>query len=264
MRATLRAWVAVWRSAVLHRAAYLGEEILGGAFLVAILLVFHQLYSKVLPGGMVSQGYDANRVLWYVAMTEAILTAAPRLSGLVDAQVRSGHVATFLLRPISYVSYHRFRYLGEFTVTFPLRLLTVSLVSWLLAGPPPGGFFAFFALVVPVAMGTLLNFQINMTLALSAFWIEDPTPLFWVYQKTLFLFGGLLIPLAFYPDWVRQIAENTPLAYILSAPAQLALAPNWEGLLSCLTGQVLWFVILASLTEGLYRLGTRRLVIAGG
>lgn len=255
---------AIGRTGVLHRLAYGWELVVRALFLVVILFVFRQLYSRVLPAGSPLAGYDAVTVLWYLAFTEAIVTAAPRLGGLVDEEVRSGHVATFLLRPIDYVAYHRWRYLGEAAVTFPVHLAVGGGMAWLLVGPPPVSLIEVPALLVPVALGLLVHFEISMALALSAFWIEDSTPFFWVYQKILFVLGGLLLPLEFFPGWLRSVADALPFSVILHGPARFALDPNLAGFGPLVGKQLLWWLVLAAGTRGLYRLGSRRVCIHGG
>jgi ABC-2 type transport system permease protein len=45
----------------------------------------------------------------------------------------------------------------------------------------------------------------------------------WVFQKSLFVFGGLMMPLALYPDVIQRIAAATPFPAALAGPASLVL-----------------------------------------
>ena len=44
-------------------------------------------------------------------------------------------------------------------------------------------------------------------IGLSAFWIVDTSPVYWIWQKLAFVLGGLLLPLELYPDWLRALAR---------------------------------------------------------
>lgn len=264
MTRALRKGLAVWRTGALHRAAYGWELVVRSIFLVLILFIFRQLYSKVLPAGHSLAGFDQVRVLWYLVLTEAILTAAPRLGGMVDEEVRSGHVATFLARPIGYVAYHRWRFLGETAVSFPVNLLVASLTALALVGPPPLAGPACLLVLVPVVLGFLLHFEVSMALALSAFWVEDSQPFFWVYQKVLFILGGLLLPLDFFPAWVRDLAQALPFSLVLYGPARLTLDFQVAAWGDLVLRQLVWLVLLRLVTRGLFALGERRVSVHGG
>jgi ABC-2 type transport system permease protein len=248
----------------LHRAAYGGELLVRSLFLIVILFVFRQLYSRVLPPGSSLGGFDGTSVLWYLVLTEAILISSPRLGGLVDEEVRSGQLASYLVRPLSYLAYHRWRFMGEAGVALPVNLCVGGTLALCLAGLPPLAPWQGLAVLVPVTLGFLMHFHVSMVLALSAFWVEDSTPFFWVYQKVLFILGGLLIPLDFFPPWARQIAEALPFSLVLYGPSHLALQFTWAGWRSLVLRQGIWLVVLVGLAEMVFRMGERRVVIHGG
>lgn len=256
--------VAVARAAFLHRVAYRWELLGRSIFLLMILFILRQLYAKALPAGASQAGFDAGGVLWYLVLTEAILIGCPRIEGTVDAEVKSGALASFLLRPISYVDYHRWRFLGEAAANFPVNLVVGGGLALALAGPPPGELAQLPFMAVAILGGMLVNYQISITLALTAFWIEDSTPFFWVYQKTLFILGGLMIPLDFMPGWMQEVAAVTPFSAILHGPARLCLAFEFDAFGALLARQVGWLVVLGVVTHLVFRWGERRVCIHGG
>lgn len=263
MRRSLRAAWGVFRAGAAQRLAYLGEEVVSSLYLILILFIFRQLYAKVLPTQGALAGFDQARILWYLVVTEATMTSFPRIGSKIDDEVRSGQVSAFLCRPISYVAYHRWCSLGEVAVAYPIRLLVGGAAAWFLVGPPPAG--AELAWVLgPVVLGLALHFQVSMILGLSAFWMGDSTPLFWVYQKTLFLLGGLLVPLEFYPESVLRVAEVLPFHLVLHGPARLSLDPSAAGALALVGRQLLWLLGLGVLTTWLQRRALARLTIQGG
>lgn len=263
MRRSLRAAWGIFRAGAAQRLAYLGEEVFSSLYLILILFIFRELYAKVLPTQGALEGFDQARILWYLVVTEAILTSAPRLDHRIDDEVRSGQVSAFLCRPVSYVAYHRWVYLGEVAVAFPMRLLVGGLAAWGMVGPPPAG-LALAWVLPPVVLGLALNYQVCITLGLSAFWLGDSTPLFWVYQKVLFLLGGLLVPLEFYPPAVLRVAEAMPFHLVLHGPARLALDPSPAGALAVVLPQVGWLVATGLVTALVYRHALTKLTVQGG
>ena len=51
----------------------------------------------------------------------------------------------------------------------------------------------------------------TVMIGLSAFMVEDVSAFMWIYQKLAFIFGGMLIPLDFYPQVAADHCQSTPL-----------------------------------------------------
>jgi ABC-2 type transport system permease protein len=114
------------------------------------------------------------------------------------------------------------------------------------------------------ALALTLNFFIGMVLGLSAFWVEDTAPFFWIYSKVLFVLGGLFAPMEIYPDALARVARATPFNYVLYAPARLFVQFDMDFFLSTVTMQAVWVAVLALLVTALYGMGVRRLNVNGG
>jgi len=70
-------------------------------------------------------------------MTESLVMCFPRVSFLVDEQVKTGQLAYFLIRPHSYILYLLATYLGEALVRLTVNLVVAGTMAWVLVGPPP-------------------------------------------------------------------------------------------------------------------------------
>ena len=85
-------------------------------------------------------------------------------------------------------------------------------------------------------------------LGASCLWLKQAEPVFWIWQKCLFLLGALLWPLALYPAAVRYFAWMTPFPAIIAAPAQWGLPGGGWGLAAALVHQAFWCVAVVYLT----------------
>ena len=79
----------------------------------------------------------------------------------------------------------------------------------------------------------------------------------------MFVFGGLLLPLTFYPQALRYLAEFSPFAAILFAPGSLILGPAGASVAAILGRQVAWFVVIALATLLVDRAAAARLAQRG-
>ena len=66
----------------------------------------------------------------------------------------------------------------------------------------------------------------RVAIGLCAVWLQDCSPVYWIWQKCAFILGGLLLPLEIYPPWLREIALWTPFSAIMHGPGRMAF--GWQ------------------------------------
>ena len=86
----------------------------------------------------------------------------------------------------------------------------------------------------------------------------------WIYQKFIFILGGFLIPLDFYPDWLQVIAKALPFSAMIYGPSKLFIAPTWSLLANVLVLQSVWIIALGTALVISYRRGIAYLTVNGG
>ena len=86
-----------------------------------------------------------------------------------------------------------------------------------------------------------------------------------VFMVFTMFFGGLLLPIAFFPDWLRAIAEALPFQSMMYVPTAIFLGKVTGGAILLGLGQQLgWFLVIYLIGRALLRVATRRLVVQGG
>jgi ABC-2 type transport system permease protein len=185
------------------------------------------------------------------------------LARTISDHVKDGSIVYILNKPYSFLLYHFSNSMGETVFRALTNALFGSLVVWWLVGAPPtriGWLFAFVAV-----LGTwVLNFCMSCLIGLSAFLVEDVAPFVWIYQKFIFILGGFLIPLDFYPPWLQVIAKSLPFSAMIYGPSKLFVAPSWELLGQVMLLQIAWIVALGFALVVSYRRGITYLTVNGG
>jgi ABC-2 type transport system permease protein len=237
---------------------------------LAVTLVFYVLVTVVLSslwraavganGGSVA-GYSVAGITWYVAMTEATtVSIRQRLISDVGREIGSGAITVELLRPAPVLGV---RLAGELGYALP-RLAACALTgagfSVVIAGPPPHA--GALALAIPsLVLGVACNVAAQYAFAGTAFWLRDAGSAWFLYQKLVFIVGGMLIPLEALPEWLRMVASVLPFRAMSYAPARLA-SGHFEPVL--LVEQAGWLVLLLAVATAVFRAGERRLQVVGG
>jgi ABC-2 type transport system permease protein len=114
-------------------------------------------------------------------------------------------------------------------------------------------------------LASALLTALYLGIGLLAFWLEDVSPVFWVWQKLLFVLGGLMLPLHLYPEPLQRIALLTPFPVVLFGPGSLVLGDPGTAALGALAGRLaVWSVITGLTLRWLYRRTSATLLLNGG
>lgn len=232
-------------------------------FLITCLVIFSHLW-KVTVAQTGAMQFQPDQLLWYIALNEWIIIAFPDIQFDMEHDLRSGRLAYLLPRPISYLGAK----LAEGIGTLLLNLIVLGIVAfgftWLWVGHFP---FSSTTLFISILLGllaglTALIFQI--VIGLSAFWLQEVAPFNWIWEKLLFMFGGLILPLSLYPLWMQKIAWWTPFPAILGARSALALDVNTHQVVWIACSLIGWSCLGLFGAILIYRKGLRILNISGG
>ncbi len=206
-------------------------------------------------------GYSPEALTWYIAMSEAVtISMNSRLLADVGADIVSGALSIELLRPKSVLRQRVLLECGRVSVPLFICTLTGFLVCWAVVGLPPKPIG--FVLAVPsLVLAVMCNIVAQHAFAANAFWLRETGATWFLYQKFVFMVGGMLLPLEVLPSWLRHVALATPFPSMAYAPARLGSGHVEPGLLAM---QGAWLAGLCVAATLLFRAGERRLEVVGG
>ncbi|GAB4529731.1 MAG: hypothetical protein Fur0018_16540 [Anaerolineales bacterium] len=261
----MRKYVAIFRVQLLNSLAY-PINFLGRSLMVVLFLwIFFQLWRTVYAanGQTVINGLSLHDTLWYLMLAETLELGRPRLERAVSAAVKDGAIAYLLNKPYDFLLYQLSIALGESIPQTGLNALIGGALVWVMVGAPPP-VYGWPGTLLVFAGAWLLHFFVNAMIGLAAFVTEEVAPFTWIYQKLVFVLGGMLIPLDFYPAWLQGIVHKLPFAAMMYAPARLFVQPTWAHFWQAIGMQSLWLIIFGGVLWLAYRQGLQRLVINGG
>jgi ABC-2 type transport system permease protein len=232
-------------------------------FFFVILGVFSSLWRAVAAGGA-HLGANASTMVWYIAMTEWVLLSAPQLQFRIEDDVRRGDVAYAITRPASYIGAHFALGVGALAARMPVLLATACVAGWTFGGAPHVRSLSMAYAIGFGAAGSVVVTAYNIVLGLTAFWLGDIAPVYWIWQKLTFVLGGLLLPLPLYPDLVVRLARLTPFPAMLTGPASFLLdRPFFDPRILTLA-LIGWLIVAALIAAATFRRASRGLHVNGG
>lgn len=256
---------SIFQITLINSLAYPMDFIGRSLLMIPFMWIFYQLWKVTFAasGTDTLSGMTLITTMWYLMLAETIELSRPQLARTISENVKDGSIAYLLNKPYSFLLYQFSNAMGE-TVFRALTnaILGGLMVMWLVGSPPAlqGWLFA----LVAILGSWILNFCITCLIGLSAFLVEDVAPFTWIYQKLVFILGGFLIPLQFYPEWLQAISKSLPFAAMIYGPAQLFVFPSWQLFGEVLLMQTVWIGVLGLVLVLAYQRGMTYLTVNGG
>jgi ABC-2 type transport system permease protein len=255
-------YLAGWRLGLLRTLRSPGDLSVRIGFFAVILLVMSALWGSAIDAnGGELEGYTRSSLLWYVfAAQTAVLGVRPRSVEEIGDEIGGGAIAIQMLRPVSVVGLRMAIDLGEACARMAAAFVAGAALTWLFAGPPPSS--AALAMAVPaIALGTTANIASSHAFGGIAFWLLDAKSTWFLFQKLVFIPGGMLIPLDILPRPFEVACKLLPFATMAYVPGKIA-SGDADPLL--LLWQVGWLAALLALAAVVFAAGERRLQVMGG
>jgi ABC-2 type transport system permease protein len=265
-RLSLGKYIAIARTSFRRRLE--DRSVLMGriAFYGVLLMVFSKVWQAVFAAQAEADSAAPTAAfsdyVWYLVVTEWMVLSQPSVHMDVQSDVQSGDIVHQLSRPVSYGGSKLAEALGELALRLVVMGAAGLVFGRLFADCWPD--MARLALAALVGLlSSLLMLLCLLSIGFCSFWLHDCMPIYMVWQKLVFVLGGLMLPLSIYPAWLQSIALASPFAAMLYGPGRLVIgeadAPTTLAL--HLIGWCALAGLIAFLIE---RRALRRLVIDGG
>ncbi len=180
--------------------------------------------------------------------------------------VRTGQVSIYLLRPVHFHGIMLSEAFGGLLFRLSLFTLPISFVLLLLYPVAlPYSFTHGVFFIIATAISFFVFAEINFLLGLVCFASKSIEGIMRAKYFFIQLFSGLLLPIAFFPDWIRGYIELLPFKLIAATPLEIYLGKrNGYELYWTLAEMTAWGIGLFLLSEILWKYAFKRLSIQGG
>ncbi len=249
-----------------NQLAYVWDAIGRAVFIVIIMFIFVQLWTVVFESQGTTEiaGLTLTDTIWYFLIAEMVELGKFRHDTKISDEVKDGSIAYALIRPYNFLAYHFFNGLGDTLVKMVLIFLLGLPIVLIYAGVPQISVGSVAATFIILLFALILDFFMASGIGLLAFVVEDTFPFRLIYQKLIFIIGGLLIPLDFLPEGLQHIARILPFSLVTYAPAKMFVAFDGSLFLNTLLLQLVWMGILGLGLYFQYGWVKKRLAVNGG
>lgn len=224
---------------------------------------------RAVYGGATAEiaGYDLGQIITYVAVGWIIRSFYwNTIDQEMAYQVLEGKIAMDMIKPVSVQGMWLARAVGESAFRLGLLTAPTALVIALMFPVQRPASFAHFALFVPAVLGSfLLMGAINFMIGTCAVRLKSILALIRAKYWLMELLSGLLIPMTFFPERIRDVLAWLPFEHVAFTPLQIylgKLAPAQAA--EMLAVQWFWVAVLLVLGSRWWALSSRKITIHGG
>jgi ABC-2 type transport system permease protein len=212
-------------------------------------------------------GYTLTDALAFTFITQGI-AALMALWGPwpIAESVQTGEVASDLSRPYDY----QFAWLAQDYGRAAFQLIArstppfiVGMIAFDIALPTDP--LIWLSAIPSVMLAIAVSFGWRFCLNLVTFWIVDHRGISGLSMLTTTFLSGFLVPLAMWPDGIREVVWLLPFASMVAIPIDVFLG-KLQGVdaLAALALQAFWVVLLLALGRLVLSAALHKLVVQGG
>jgi ABC-type uncharacterized transport system permease subunit len=179
--------------------------------------------------------------------------------------VRDGSISYGLLRPAGYLWQLFAQHAGGFLYSLLWMALGFAIAAAMAVAFWPPSWTQCGLALLSLGVSFLVHYHLRLLLGLSAFWTVEIVGITAVFLFVSRVLSGAVVPLWFFPDWLRDGLALLPFAAVAHAPLSIFIG-RLQGTDAWLAVgvQALWAVALVAAGNGLWRLAERKVVVQGG
>lgn len=246
------------------RQSWLNKTALSGMlfFLFILLFIYNRLWEVI---GIEKQENHLNSTyIWYLLLAEMIILSAPRTERIIADDIKSGTLAYYINKPVSFFMMRFSEGLGTMSVSFLVMGIFGSLTTFFLTGTPPFSWINFPFIILMCYFSAIINVLFFTAVGFCALWLESIHSLAMAASRLAFIFGGAIFPLSIYPEWFINIARWTPFYSFYYKTIKLVYEFSWADLGQTLALNCFWILLIGVFIHFAYKKLCYKVNVYGG
>lgn len=263
----MKKYLYIFKSNLMANLQYIGNIVVGFITYFIVIFIFTNLWEYIYSDqSKLINGYNMEQMIWYVIVTEVLwyATGGRKLCRKISDDVKSGNIAYNINKPYNYIGYSLSSHMSEATLRGVLYTIAGMVMGLVLLGPIKDfNLISIPFIILSIILATVINVLLVICIGLTAFWVEDSGPFYWVYSKLILVFGTMF-PIEYFPKLIQIILNYSPVYVTTYGPAKLFVDFDLMNCIYIFVAQLIYLVLASLLANFIYRKGVRRLNVNGG
>lgn len=233
--------------------------------------VYIMVYIAFYSSGEKNTPMTLSQVITYLWLNQALLALVNQFTRDKELfnLVKEGTICYELARPKNLYFMWYFKVLGEKLSSvllrfFPLLIVTITLPKPYNMGAPVS-IYHFILFLISLSLGTLLVVSLTILYPIITLSTMSEKGIVNLMITTSDILSGILVPIPFFPNFLKKISALLPFQYISDLPFRIYVGNiGIETGLTRIIIQFIWLIILISLGYFLMRKSLKRVTVQGG
>ncbi|GIX42667.1 MAG: ABC transporter permease [Leptospiraceae bacterium] len=231
------------------------------------IFIFISIWNALIPPQGIENGITPEIMTAYAVLSTLIKATFARSQTFLSSKVRTGEIAVDLMKPYSIPLLYLSDIIGKsifqlFARGIPLLLFCIFVFKIKI----DLNYEQFSRFLMIYFLAFIIYYFISLFLSSLSFYFVEIFPFWIMYFALVTLMSGAIIPIDFFPEQLKIVVLYTPFPYLFYFPTMILLRP--EKLIleynELLLNYIINIIILFFLSLTSYRLGIKKLTIAGG
>ena len=263
----LTTYLYVYKVQILKNLAY-KFDVYGNIIMQTIIMIATAFFWKALFKNAESMGgVSVDTMLTYTVISSMIsVVLITNVEWRITESVQTGAIAIDLMRPVNIFGVFFAENLGSVTALFFQNLLPIFIIgSLFIKLPAPRSAFEFMLFLISLVLAFFINWYLSVIFGMFSFKVIEMSALIQVKKHLVRLLSGSMIPLWFFPNWLRSVLEILPFPYIYQLPLSIYVGHyTSESLVRGLLIQILWVMVLFLIETRLEKQAIKHVMVQGG
>ena len=263
----LTTYLYVYKVQILKSLAY-KFDVYGNIIMQTIIMIATAFFWKALFKNAESMGgVSVDTMLTYTVISSMIsVVLITNVEWRITESVQTGAIAIDLMRPVNIFGVFFAENLGSVTALFFQNLLPIFIIgSLFIKLPAPRSAYEFMLFLISLVLAFFINWYLSVIFGMFSFKVIEMSALIQVKKHLVRLLSGSMIPLWFFPNWLRSVLEILPFPYIYQLPLSIYVGHyTSESLVRGLIIQILWVMVLFLIETRLEKQAIKHVMVQGG
>lgn len=240
-----------------------------GAFIVTLfqIFVFYYIWMAIYKFDSIINGITKDQIITYIILSRIIYTQItwgfiPRLG----RTIQTGAIAMELLRPMDFMLMTFFERIGDFLAFTAMTGIPILIICSLTLGmQAPPNFMTLIYFIISFLMAMMVSFFFEFFVGLLTFYTNYSWGLQGFQEAVVSLFSGALIPISFFPGWLKVVTNFLPFQQMSYSPVSIYLGVvKGPQVFEVLGFQLMWLIILFVFARLFFTFAIKRVTVQGG
>lgn len=265
----IKKYLPFFRTSLMNMFIYRGTIILWLLLDVFQFFMMVFLWMSVYEYNQSIQGFTLHEMLLYYLITNLFFVFSDiEAMFIMNEEIREGRISMMLIKPINYKTrlYSEVfgRVIGIFSLTFPIVVLTASVLLFVFKIPFPITGVQILLSILFIPLIFMLMFEFSYFFGTISIHTTNVFGLAILMNITIRIVSGQLIPISLYPTFLLNILNYLPFKFI-SYPTLIMLGKisTIEALQGLLILSI-WVGVFNLFSNFIFKISMKKIVVFGG